>query len=277
VIITLWFDRRVINTEGSIGEKSRWLARTSTCAVYLFLECSSHKVESYKDKFFVSGGAVQTMPGKPIQHSDPIYEVKLVPPYSSMLATLPQPRCDHGMEIFDDKLFVIGGSNGAVTSSVVRYELAKRECKEMPQMSHPVCEMATVSWKNNVLLIGALDARGRILNELLLYDVISGRSQTLPSMKRKRYGCLAVLSGDVFVVLGGRNENNEYLKSIESFDLKRQAKGICLSCCQDKPLNSKDTHFSPKYNKWAQRCSERGSGGWALLVEILFIYFFFFF
>ena len=51
-----------------------------------------------------------------------------------MLATLPLPRYDHGMEIFDDKLFIIGGCNGAVTSSVVRYDLAKRECKEMPQL-----------------------------------------------------------------------------------------------------------------------------------------------
>ena len=82
--------------------------------------------------------------------------------------------------------------------------------------------MATVLWKNNVLVIGGLDARGRTLNKVLLYDVISGRSQTLPSMKRKRYGCSAVLSRDVVVVLGGRNEKDEYLKSVESFDLKRQ-------------------------------------------------------
>ena len=99
---------------------------------------------------------------------------------NKMLATLPQPRYDHGIEIFDEKLFVIGGCDGAVTiTSVVRYNLAKCECKELPQLPQDARDEQTVYGKTTCFVIGSFDARGRILNEVLLYDVILGRSQTL--------------------------------------------------------------------------------------------------
>ena len=77
-----------LDDKGNLTNLIRYLsladptAGWKTFAANLPFEGSSHKVVSYKDKFFVSGGAVQTMPGKPIQHSDAIYKVKLVPPYS---------------------------------------------------------------------------------------------------------------------------------------------------------------------------------------------------
>jgi hypothetical protein len=73
-----------------------------------------------------------------------------------------------------------------------------------------------------VLVIGGRDERRALLNKVVMYDVISGRSQMLPCIKQKRYGCTAVLTGNVVVVMGGVNEKREYLKSVESFDLERQ-------------------------------------------------------
>ena len=182
-------------------------------AVNLPVKCSSHKVVNHNDQLFIFGGYVQA-----------VYEVQLVPPYASKILTrLPQPRSHHGMEMFDQKLFILGGFDGKkTTASVVQYDLVKNECKEMPPLPYAVQEMATVLWRNNVLVIGGCDHRHQHLNNVAMYDVITGRSQMLPCMKQKRYRCTAVLTGNVVVVMGGRNENGEYLKSVECFDLECQ-------------------------------------------------------
>ena len=192
-------------------------------AANLPVKCSSHKIVSHNDQLFMSGGYVQPTARGPSKLSDAVYEVQLVPPYSSkMLTRLPQPISHHGMEMFDQKLFILGGYDGKrMTASVVQYDLIKKEGKEMPPLPYAVLGMATVLWRNNVLVIGGRDHRYQCLNKLAMYDVITGRSQMLPCMK-KRSGCTAVLTGNVVVVMGGRDENGEDLKSVECFDLERQ-------------------------------------------------------
>ena len=191
-------------------------------AVNLPVKCEGHKVVNHNDRLFMSGGWVKPTDGGPTR-SDVVHEVELVPPYSSkMLTRLPQRRSGHGMEMFDQKLFILGGHDGKITASVVQYDLIKNECKEMPPLPYAVKDMATVLWRNNVLVIGGKDKHYAALGKVIMYDVIIGRSQMLPSMKQKRYGCTAVLTGNVVVVMGGENEKNEYLKSVESFDLERQ-------------------------------------------------------
>jgi hypothetical protein len=191
--------------------------------VNLPVKCSCHKVVSHNDQLFISGGYVQPSAGGQSKLSDAVYEVQLVPPYSSKILTrLPQSRSDHGMEMFDQKLFILGGCHGRTTASVVQYDLIKNECKEMPPLPYAVKEMATVLWRNNMLVIGGCDHCYQCLNKVAMYNVITGRSEMLPCMKHKRRGCSAVLTGNVVVVMGGRNENFEDLKSVECFDLERQ-------------------------------------------------------
>jgi hypothetical protein len=193
-------------------------------AANLPVKCSCHKVVNHNDQLFMSGGYVEYSVRGPDKHSDAVYEVQLVPPYSSKILTrLPQPRRDHGMEMFDQKLFILGGDDGQkVIASVVQCDLIKNECKEMPPLPYAVQYMATVLWRSNVLVIGGLDHRCQCLNKVPMYDVITGRSQMMPCMKQKRYGCTAVLTGNVVVVMGGKNEGAEDLKSVECFDLERQ-------------------------------------------------------
>jgi hypothetical protein len=92
----------------------------------------------------------------------------------------------------------------------------------MPPLPYAVVDMATVLWRNYVLVIGGEDEDNNALNKVAMYDVITGRSQMMPCMEQKRRGCTAVLTGNVVVVMGGRNEYFECLKSVECFDLERQ-------------------------------------------------------
>ena len=192
-------------------------------AVNLPGKCTGHKVVNHNDRLSMSGGMVQAT-DVGLTRSNAVHEVQLVPPYSSkMLTRLPRPRSYHGMEMFDQKLFILGGSDDKkITASVVQYDLIKNECKEMPPLPYPLQYIATVLWQNNVLVIGGVDEHYKRLNTVVMYDVVTGRSQMLPSMKQKRCGCTAVLTGNVVVVMGGRNEKDEYLKSVECFNLERQ-------------------------------------------------------
>ena len=193
-------------------------------AVNLPFRCTSHKVVNDNDKLLISGGWVQDAEAPSPRYSDAVYEMQLVPPYSSkMLTRLPQTRSDHAMEMFDQKLFIFGGHiDRKITASVVQYDLIKNECKEMPPLPYAVGKMASVLWRDNVLVIGGCDQHDNALRKVVTYDVITGCSQMLPCMKEKRYGCTAVVIGSVVMVMGGRNEEDECLKSVASFDLERQ-------------------------------------------------------
>ena len=66
------------------------------------------------------------------------------------------------------------------------YHIIKNVCKQMPPLPYAVREMATVSWRNKVILMGGVDKKGQILNNVVMYDTVTGESEMLPSMKYKR-------------------------------------------------------------------------------------------
>jgi hypothetical protein len=189
-------------------------------AVNFPVECSYPKVVIHNDLLFMSVECVTRTNDAGLA----VYEVQLVPPYSCKILTrLQQARSKFGMEMFDQKLFILGGEDRCrITASVVQYDLVKNECKEIHPLPYAVEEMATVLWQNNVLVIGGEGARSTPLNTVVMYDVITGHSQILPYMKQKRYGCTAVLTGNAVVVMGGRDERGEYINSVECFDLEHQ-------------------------------------------------------
>ena len=73
--------------------------------------CKAHTAVVYKDSLILSGGKVGNgLNTKTIKN---IYEISLILPYSTkVLTTMPEPRYDHSMELFEDKLFIFGGFHG---------------------------------------------------------------------------------------------------------------------------------------------------------------------
>ena len=78
--------------------------------------------------------------------------------------------------------------------------------------------MATVTWKDNVVILGGLDNQDNILNTVILYNVTTGNHRMLPEMTTKRWGCTAVIIGDNIIVMGGQDETETDLKSVECFN-----------------------------------------------------------
>jgi hypothetical protein len=183
--------------------------------------CRGHATLMYKDSLILSGGDLDSG-----CISDKIYEISMVPPYSTnILATMPEQRYDHTMELFEDKLFIIGGYDGDKTcDTVMMYNLVTKEWKMMKPLPFPVDEMAGVIWHNNVILLGGREDDAYITKDtVVMYNLTTGESKYLPSMKHKRQGCAAVVTGDVLVVMGGFNDESGYvIKSAEAFHFQEQ-------------------------------------------------------
>ena len=194
----------------------------ATFPAKLHAQFSAHKTVVYQDRLIVIGG----YNGSNHRFSDVIYEVLLVPPYSTeWLCRIPHPRMDHGAELFDDKILILGGRRGPhdkdATNSVILYDVSKNEGKQMPPLPYAVWGMSTVSWRNKVIVIGGKDKNDQILSDVVMYDIETGERKMLPKMKYKRFGCSAVVIGNDIVndivVMGGRNKEQRCLKSVECF------------------------------------------------------------
>ena len=112
--------------------------------------------------------------------------------------------------------------NYKFTNTVLMYDATTNRCKQMSPLPFDVSLMATVSWKDNVIVIGGIDENSRALNTVTMYNVNTEKSTMLPEMKKKRKGCAAVVTGNKIVLMGGRDEKGVNLNSVEcySFDTK---------------------------------------------------------
>ena len=217
----------VLISGGYDGKKYTDIIETSSCEqsaewkisrVKLPEVCASHATVMYKDSLILSGGRA----GFGGEVSDKIYEVSMVPPYSTkVLTTMPEPRCDHAMELFEDKLFIFGGYHGGAKDTVMMYDLVTKEWKMMKPLPFPVVEMASVLWQNNAILLGGRNGAYDVIDSVVIYNLTTGESKYLSSIKHKRLGCAAVVTGDALVVMGGYDGRN-HLKSVEVFHFLKQ-------------------------------------------------------
>lgn len=132
---------------------------------------------------------------------------------------MPEPRCFHGAQVLDNKVFIFGGRSSSEQSldSVISYEF-KDKVTQLASLPYPMSEMATVRWGDNVILIGGADQNGRPLSTVVIYNVKTERWHILPPMNEKRKACSAVVIQNRIFVMGGRTQNNTCLRSVECFN-----------------------------------------------------------
>ena len=185
-----------------------------------------HRSVVYNGRLIIIGG----YDGDKAHYYGRITEISLVPPYTSkLLAKMPKGRGYHGVAIFGDKILIAGGREtgfgDSALQSVVMCDVIKRECQELAPLPYPVDEMATVKWGDeNVMIMGGADNNDdQPLNKVLMYNIKTQKSHELPDMKYKRAGCVAAVVRDTVIVMGGRDEKGNYLKSVEGFRFDRNS------------------------------------------------------
>ncbi|CAB4007766.1 RING finger 151-like [Paramuricea clavata] len=191
------------------------------CAVKLPAKLAYHSSVLYNNQLMVTGGCIESFN----KTSDGIHEVQLVPPYAvKMLLRMPEQRQGHSTEIIDDNLLIFGGGTTQKSkdnlSSAVLYNLKTNECKQMVPLPYEVCDMASVRWGDNIVVIGGVGKDGNELDTVIMYNVKTEQSHMLPPMRCKRRGCAAVVIGNNIVVLGGMDEQGHDQKSVEAFNFE---------------------------------------------------------
>ena len=164
-------------------------------AVNLPVKVTGHKCVVYGNRLLIVGGKTE----KGI-FLNTIYELLLVPPYScKLLCHMKKNRAFHGVELFDDKVLIAGGVD--TEADIEIFDITRNKCIEMPPLLYPRAFMATVRCDDSMLLIGGQANKDEFPNDIIEYDFKTGQSKVLMEMESETFGCSAVYSGNILVVI----------------------------------------------------------------------------
>ncbi|XP_028406566.1 kelch domain-containing protein 8B-like [Dendronephthya gigantea] len=183
----------------------------------LTFKCDDHQTVVYQQRVFHIGGYDYSKH----RQSHVISEMELTPTCTMKeLCQMPEPRECHRAEVVGDKIFILGGRENDFNSldSVLKFDPKKNKCRKMPPLPHPLAKTTTVPWRDQVVVIGGYN-KGKILNDVFMYDCKTGKITALPSMLEKREGCCAVITGNTIVVMGGLSWKSTKLESVECFTM----------------------------------------------------------
>ena len=181
-----------------------------------------HCIVVFNRRLIVIGGCDQDR----YETSLSISEVSLASPHTSKcLATLAEKIYYHGVARFYDKIVIVGGKNAPFSKglkTVVMYDITRNECHVLAPLPYPVSGMATVKWgDDHFIIIGGHDSNWKPLSKVLIYNIKTQKCHMLPDMKYKRVRCVAAVVRGTVIVIGGEDERNNFLKSVECFRFDR--------------------------------------------------------
>ncbi|XP_028392566.1 uncharacterized protein LOC114517116 [Dendronephthya gigantea] len=174
------------------------------------IKVAGHKCVVHGNSLLIIGGFTDDE-----TNLDTIYELLLVPPYSSkLLGHMRKKRAGHGVELFDNKVLIAGGvNNEEVESSVEIFDITRNECIEMPPLPSPVTFMATVRRGDSMLLIRGLDKTRNASKLFIEYDVKTGQSKVLLSMESEAIDCCAVCHENTLFVISLTKDDTQFVNS----------------------------------------------------------------
>ncbi len=171
-------------------------------SVNLPIRVAAHKCVVHGNRLLIIGG--RTKVGVNL---DTIYELLLVPPYSSkLLCHMMKKRAFHGVELFRSKVLIAGGSGSETDVEI--FDIARNECVEMPPLPSPVSAMGTFRRGDTMLLIGGVKNNDEnedalISKEIIEYDFKTSQSKILLVMEKERACCHCVCRENTLIVVGG--------------------------------------------------------------------------
>ena len=72
--------------------------------------------------------------------------------------------------------------------------------------------MATVRWREEVVVLGGRNKVHPAVNNVFMYNIKTGKITVLPSMLEKRRSCCAIITGNTILVMGVRIKKMNILR-----------------------------------------------------------------
>ena len=217
-----------ISEETRLQEKENRPDEISLPFSQLPIECHGHKTAIVNHHLWTVGGQNRDAKARSTKYFNTIYATPAKSPSThTVKCEMPKPLAFHGLEIVNEnELLIVGGETpDGTVDSVMLYKTVTNTLREMHPLPFPMSRMATVKHEEDVIVIGGRgkkDGSTTYLNTVFKYNCKKNEWEQLPGMKHKRSECAAVISGNKVFVMGGYNEEQGWLSSVECFDIKHQ-------------------------------------------------------
>ena len=142
----------------------------------------------YQNRLLVIGGRFNC------EVKDTIHQIQLTfPNTSTLLRNMSRAICYHGVVTINEKIFIIAGTTTeffeGTTDTVLVFDPTTNTCTKLEPLPYRVLYMATVAWKDNVVVLGGDDDEDNTYNTVILNNVTTRSHRKLPEMTKKRYDC----------------------------------------------------------------------------------------
>ena len=158
---------------------------------------------------------------------------------------LPSNRFLHNSAAIGNFIFLLGGLNN---STIEQYEVSAKTFKNIAKLAKPRLMFGVCLFKNESLLIagGKHDNDLNAVSSCFLFNTNTLQLTPLSNMNTKRCGHALVSLGDIIYCIGGWNDEDKWLDSIEEFNVntekwKTSKLKLCVARCFHQAVTHK--HF----------------------------------
>ena len=130
---------------------------------------------------------------------------------------MPSERCDPGSVTIGRNTFIVGGFGN---KTIDMYNKSTKSFQTVNTMKTTRSQFGICAIKGEILISGGI-SNGTILKTCILYKPYSNTFKPIASINVEKIGHALVSMNDKFVFsIGGYNDKNKYLNSIEKYDLE---------------------------------------------------------
>ena len=141
------------------------------------------------------------------------------------LTNLPSNRIGHRSIVVNNSIFIVGGFRN---KNVDEFDNSTKSFKTVATMKEARCWFGSCLYKKTLLLVaGGRDDNKRTNNDCFLYNTISKNFKEFASLDVKRWRHVLVNFKEVLYSIGGLNEKNEVLDSIETYEEGNEQWKMC--------------------------------------------------
>jgi uncharacterized repeat protein (TIGR02543 family) len=140
---------------------------------------------------------------------------------------MPTARSFSSSGVVNNKIYVIGGSTGALNTTAVEvYDTVANSWQSLPPVSQGAEDAASVARGDTIYLLGGTDSNLRVTDTVYAYKTSDGSVTLLGNLQTPRTRAGYTIMNNKIYVVGGVDGNVNLLATVEEFDLNTNTSAI---------------------------------------------------